>query len=237
MRPCVGYCGLDRVLRQFRRGLWHSLGGALLLVLHPPAHLQGSDANGAQTAVPGALRLGLPIDCTLGQNCFILAYVDALPGPQFEDFGGGRQTYDGHDGTDFGIASEHAMLQGVAVKAAAAGVVVRVRDGVADKRIANAQQASAISDIGCGNAVVIDHPAQWRTYYCHLRLMAPGSELAAQSQGMVQSPNRINHISLIGKRNTPQHPLVAGLWRGHYQLRRGERLLIDSWRDMTVVQP
>ena len=65
---------------------------AFLAPIHSPAQ------TGAQ-----ALALGLPIDCELGQNCHVLAYVDQLPGPAFQDAGGGRQTYDAHDGTDFAM--------------------------------------------------------------------------------------------------------------------------------------
>ena len=139
--------------------LLRSLLGVLLLI-------NGHSFAQAQAEEP---KLGLSIDCVPGKDCHILAYVDDLPGPEFRDVGGGRQTYDGHDGTDFGLADEAMMKRGVAVKAAAAGTVARVRDGVADQRIQNSQAAQAVNAIGCGNGVVIDHPHQWRTIYCHLR--------------------------------------------------------------------
>jgi hypothetical protein len=279
----------------------------------------------------------------------------------FQDFSGGRQTYDGHDGTDFALADQRAMQRGVAVKAAAAGRVVRVRDGVADKRVANPQQAQAISATGCGNAVVIDHTPEWRTYYCHLRngsllvkpgmrvekgaalglvglsglssyphvhfgvlhkgkpvdpfvgltagkdmlasrkplwetpvryletglisagfsnqredsetvwqglsstrqlttaassivfwvhpfgvlagdleqirLLAPDGSIASESHTVIASPNRINRVSWVGKRNTVVSPLGAGIWRGQYQLRRGDRLLIDATQEVAIANP
>ncbi len=309
----------------------------------------------SQTSTPATtdtgLRLSLPIDCTLGKDCHILSYTDRDPSKQFIDFGCGRQTYDGHDGTDFGIPDEKTMKKGVAVKAAAAGKIQNIRDGVPDKRIENPQQAEAISKIGCGNAVVIDHPNGWRTYYCHLRngsvtvkpgmqvekgtilgmvgssglasfphvhlgvlykgkeidpflgpdvekgcnikgrplweqpisytptglikagftsqkpdinaiwqgtltdnqpttqspalifwvhpfgllqgdiehhrLIAPDGTIAAENKTELKSPNRINGFSFIGKRNNADKPLTAGTWRGEYQLRRGEKILID----------
>ena len=56
-------------------------------------------------------------------------YSDRDPSPKAVDFGCGRQTYDGHKGTDFAIPDEKIMAKGVAVKAVAAGKVLRVRDG------------------------------------------------------------------------------------------------------------
>ncbi len=143
----------------------------------------------------------MPIDCTLGKDCHILAYFDKDAGPEFKDFGGGRQTYNGHDGTDFAIASAAAMAQGVAVKAAAAGTVMWVRDGVADKRVENEQQAKDISALGCGNAVIIRHPNAWRTYYCHLRngslAVKPGMQVV---QGAV--------LGMVGNSGLASYPHV-----------------------------
>lgn len=152
--------------------LWRLAGSLLLLSSDAFSQSQYNDQKSStqinsQTLTP--LKLGLPIDCTLGKDCHILAYFDEDTGPEFKDFGGGRQTYNGHDGTDFAIASAAVMAQGVAVKAAAAGTVMWVRDGVADKRVENEQQARDISALGCGNSVIIRHPNAWRTYYCHLR--------------------------------------------------------------------
>ena len=252
------------------------------------------------------------------------------------------------------------MRKGVAVIAAAAGIVVRVRDGVADKRVANKNQADAISPIGCGNAVVIDHPNEWRTYYCHLRngslavkkgmyvekgailgrvgtsglasfahvhfgvlhqgqkidpflgvpllqggqtekqmlwedpiryvptglisagfslkkvdvnaiwqgdssplsftdqapslvfwvhpfgviagdveqlrLISPDGKTAVEINVVIKNSNRINKVSLIEQRNTPDHRLNAGTWQGEYQLRRNDKLLIDIQRLIEVTK-
>lgn len=308
-----------------------------------------------------SLALGLPLDCTLGHDCHILAYIDKLPGTAFQDMGGGRQTYDGHNGTDFGIADEAAMQRGVVVKAAAAGKVVRVRDGVADRRIENPAQADAASDTGCGNAVVIEHPHAWRTFYCHLRqgsvavktgtqvekgaalglvgssglasyphvhfgvlhrgqkmdpftglaltqpwqpdakplwdtpiayaatglilagfssqppdinavwkgaasarslttaapvlafwvhpfgvlsgdvehfrLLDPDGQTATENKAAITTANRINRVSAVVLRNTPEHPLRAGTWAGRYQLWRHGQLRIDIRRDIEVSKP
>ena len=115
------------------------------------------------------LKFGIPIDCTLGQDCFIMHYQDLDSSPSEVDFGCGRQTYDGHKGTDFAIADETAMAKGVAVKAVAAGKVLRVRDGEPDRRVVDQTTKDAVEDKECGNGVVIDHGNGWETQYCHLR--------------------------------------------------------------------
>lgn len=135
----------------------------------------------AQNTVENDLKFAIPIDCTLGQDCFIMHYHDLDPSPAEVDFGCGRQTYDGHDGTDFAIPDEAAMAKGVAVKAVAAGKVLRVRDGEPDRRVVDQTTKDAVEDKECGNGVVIDHGNGWETQYCHLRngsiVAQPGTEV------------------------------------------------------------
>lgn len=126
----------------------------------------------AQT--PPTPRFAQPIDCKLGQDCFVLLYPDRDPSPNAVDFGCGRQTYDGHKGTDFAIPDEQAMARGVPVVASAPGRVLRVRDGVVDKRIESETDKNAVEGTECGNGVVIEHSTVpngkgWETQYCHLR--------------------------------------------------------------------
>lgn len=111
----------------------------------------------------------IPIDCNLGQDCFIMHYVDRDPSPKEVDFGCGRQTYDGHKGTDFGISDLKRMEAGVPVLATAAGTVLRVRDGVEDKLFDEQTDRQAIAGQECGNGLVIDHGNDWETQYCHLQ--------------------------------------------------------------------
>ncbi len=121
-------------------------------------------AFGAGFACPAfALDLALPLDCTLGDTCYIQQYVDHDPSGAWGDFTCGTLAYDGHDGTDFAIPTRADMASGVAVLAAASGTVKGIRDGVEDF-------APKVAGKECGNGVVIDHGGGWETQYCHMRM-------------------------------------------------------------------
>jgi hypothetical protein len=141
-------------------------------------------AAGLAAAAAGAqdLRLTLPVDCRLGETCFIQQYPDRDPGPGWADFTCGPLSYDGHSGTDFALPSLAAMEEGVAVLAAAPGRVRGVRDGMPDIP-AGAPGAPDIAGRECGNGVVLVHPGGWETQYCHMRSgsvrVAPGETVEA----------------------------------------------------------
>lgn len=134
-----------------------------------------------ETAPPyEGFRLGLPIDCKMGDPCFVLLYPDRDPGPAETDVGCGHLTYDGHDGTDFAIPS---LDTPITVVAAAPGQVLRVRDGVVDRMFEGETDKAAIEGTECGNGMVIQHADGWETQYCHLRqgsiLVKPGDQVQA----------------------------------------------------------
>jgi hypothetical protein len=130
-----------------------------------------------------APRLALPIQCNLGQTCWVANYVDVDTTSAARDFTCRARAYDGHDGVDFAIRDLGAMRAGVPVLASLAGVVKNVRDGMPDAAIADAASRARIKGRECGNGVVIDHPGGWQTQYCHLRTgsvrVKPGEQVAA----------------------------------------------------------
>lgn len=127
-------------------------------------------------------RLQVPVDCRLGLDCFIQNYMDVDPGPRASDYACGLLANDGHQGTDFRVRDLADVARGVPVLAAAAGTVVRARDGVADG-FPDEVAPNGLQGRECGNGVVIDHGGGWRTQYCHLRrgsvAVAPGDAVAA----------------------------------------------------------
>jgi Peptidase family M23 len=114
-----------------------------------------------------ALELGLPIACEVGETCFVQNYVDRDPTSDARDYACGSETYDGHNGTDFRLPSMARQRAGVAVLAAADGVVLRTRDGMADVSVRTIG-ADQIKGRECGNGVIVQHADGFQSYYCHL---------------------------------------------------------------------
>lgn len=119
------------------------------------------------SAPVGAQQLRLPLDCRLGETCFIQNWMDLDPGPGRADAACGPLSYDGHDGLDFRVPMR-ALGAGVVVKAPAAGVIRAVRDGEPDG-VYRATGRAAAPGRECGNGVVISHGAGLETQLCHLR--------------------------------------------------------------------
>lgn len=112
--------------------------------------------------------LALPLDCTLGETCFIEDYVDADPTSAQHDYTCGLKSRDGHKGTDIALLSNDLIDTGVNVLAAAPGVVEAVRDGVTDEPY-SPEVAERIKGRECGNAVRIGHDNGYQTLYCHMK--------------------------------------------------------------------
>lgn len=149
-------------------------------------------------ASAGAFDLSAPIDCDLGEVCFIQNHFDHDPSPAAQDFGCGALTYDGHDGTDYALPSLAAMEAGVAVLAAASGRVRAVRDGMADISI-RAPDAPPLNGQDCGNGLAIDHGNGWETQYCHLK---QGS-LAVKAGDQVETGDMLGLVGLSGNTEFP----------------------------------
>lgn len=136
----------------------------------------------AAVSVAGAFTVSQPIDCTLGETCYIQQYVDRDPGPGAQDFTCGPLSYDGHKGTDFALPTLDEMEAGVNVLAAAAGTVAAIRDEMPDI-LSSAPNAPDIAGRECGNGVLIRHEEGWVTQYCHMKrgsvVVRPGDAVAA----------------------------------------------------------
>lgn len=153
--------------------------------------------------------LALPIDCRPGVDCWLLRYVDHDPGPAARDYACGKLTGDGHKGTDFAIRDQAAMVAGVLVRAAAAGTVDALRDGMADQSLAPGG-LEALGGRSCGNGIRLDHGDGWTSWYCHLR----------RGSLMVQKGDRVERgqaLALVGLSGETTFPHL------HFDLRHGER--------------
>ena len=150
-------------------------------------------ALGLVLAAQGALAdlgLELPLACRPGTDCWVVNYVDLDPGPGVRDYACGRASYDGHKGVDFAVRDFALVAEGVPVRAAQAGEVQRVRDGMADAAAPQGPAGGDVTGRECGNGVVIGHGQGWTTQYCHLRkgslAVKPGQRVAAgEVVGMV----------------------------------------------------
>ena len=151
----------------------------------------------ACAAVPAraeAPRLDWPLACDLGKTCYIEDYLDHDPSPARQDYACGLNTRDGHGGTDIALLSFDAMEKGVAVLAAAPGIVIGIRDGMPDLG-----EPDVDPDRACGNGVRLDHGDGWHTQYCHLKrgsiTVKPGQTLAAGTP--------LGEVGLSGQTNHP----------------------------------
>ncbi len=149
----------------------------------------------AQAAEP-ALRL--PVKCAFPQECYIQSYVDLDPSPGMRDRACGINTYNGHKGTDFRLRTLDLMDRGVDVLAAAAGKVVRVRDGMRDVHM-KLFGRKLLFRRGAGNHVVIDHGDGWRTLYGHMRR----GSAAVKTGDIVVAGQRLGLVGLSGMTEFP----------------------------------
>ena len=170
----------------------------------PAAQPSTPPAVAPAAAGPRPITLALPIACQVGRDCFVQSYFDRDPGPANRDYRCGAQTYPDHDGLDIRLTSLAAQRRGVAVLAAAPGVVRGVRDGVADVSIRETGR-EAVANRECGNGVAIVHADGWETQYCH---MAQGS-IRVRTGETVQAGTPLGRVGLSGMTEFPHVHLAV----------------------------
>jgi hypothetical protein len=168
-----------------------------------------------------AQSFALPLECPAG-GCLIQNYVDRDPSSGVSDFRCGAASYDGHKGTDFRVLSVAAAEKGVAVRAAADGVVKATRDGVPDRIAATPADREGVAGRECGNGVVLDHGGGLETQYCHLkegsiRVRSGARVLAGAELGLVgySGDAAFAHVHFEARRDgAPFDPFGAGCGGG-----------------------
>ncbi|NOX73455.1 MAG: M23 family metallopeptidase [Alphaproteobacteria bacterium] len=163
-------------------------------------------------ASAGPISLQFPLDCDLGESCFVQNYMDRDPGAGAQDYTGGGLTYDGHKGTDIRVPYRRQIEgAGVTVFASASGTVLGTRNTMAD--IAQGDtDAPDVSARECGNGVLIDLGDGWRTQYCHMRkgsITVKTGDLVTQGQT----------LGLIGLSGMTEFPHV------HIQITKDDKLV------------
>jgi hypothetical protein len=146
----------------------------------------------------------LPVDCQIGKSCVVQNYVAHDAGPAARDYQCGTLTYKGHNGTDFRLVTTAMQRTGIDVLAAAAGQVLRARDGMADISFRE-PGAPTVDNRECGNGLLIAHGDGWETQYCH---MAQGS-LRVKIGDRVAAGQPIGRVGLSGRTEFPHLHLTV----------------------------
>ncbi|HBQ36767.1 MAG TPA: peptidase M24 [Rhodobacteraceae bacterium] len=150
--------------------------------------------------------LGLPIDCILGETCYVQHYVDRDEGPGVSDFSCGSLSYDGHKGTDIALPNIDVMQEGVDVLAAASGTVIATRNHMPDIKYGSLGAPDVDTDgTECGNGIKIRHNDGWTTMYCHMK---QGSIIVEKGQSVAKG-NVLGQVGLSGKTQFPHVHLAV----------------------------
>jgi hypothetical protein len=146
-------------------------------------------------------HFNLPLDCTLGENCWVMNYVDmgADDGKNIDPACQSR-TYDAHKGTDIAILDENTMQNGVNVIAPLDGTVTKIRDGEEDLWATDDRlEEIKAKRKECGNAVMIDHGNNVETIYCHMKK----NSIAVKPNQKIKAGDIIGQVGLSGLTQFP----------------------------------
>lgn len=140
-------------------------------------------------------RLSLPLDCGPVTSCWTSRLFDHDPGPRDVDWRCGPRASGNHDGIDIAPVDPKATVR---VLAAAAGVVLGVRNDMPDVNVLTTG-AAAVQNHECGNGLVIDHGHGWQTQYCHLRR----GTVSVRSGSAVSRGQELGQVGLSGLTELP----------------------------------
>jgi hypothetical protein len=181
----------------------HTVAGVLVAILVGAC---GGDGAGPRVE---ATRFAEPLSGTLNQTFFYLNYVDELAGSGIQDYTCGPKTYNGHAGTDITLANFAVMDTGVAVRAAARGMVLNTHDGEFDRQ--KSWIAGAVP-----NYVAIRHPDGVVSYYLHLKT----NSVAVGIGDLVEAGDLLGYVGSSGFSDIPHL---------HFEVRNADGDLIDPW--------
>lgn len=171
--------------------LRHTFAALALLALLPGI----SRAQDTPQPPPNAPTLSLPIDCTIGEDCWVVNYLDMDTTGNIEDLRCGMRSYNGHKGTDIALPDRMSMFSGVDVLAPADGTVIGIRNTEADHdgtrpNLTKARQTGKT----CGNGVDIYLGNEWTAKLCHLK---QGS-VVVKPEDKVKRGQKIAEVGLSG---------------------------------------
>ena len=116
-----------------------------------------------------AFELSFPLQCSIGEDCFIASYVDLFYTKEQKDYlCREHMTVNNNKGVKIRIRDVSAMENGIPVYAAASGMVIRKRDGIDDKLVTSDTEAKEVQSIAHGNVIIIEHDDGYKTIYSHL---------------------------------------------------------------------
>ena len=151
-------------------------------------------------------EFGATLEGMLGEDFYLVNYVDQGPSGVVTDWACGQKSYDGHRGVDLTLRSFEQMDEGVPVLAPAPGRVIDATDDAYDRN------KSWANGGGLANYVVLEHPNGLRTYYGHLRRNSITVEIG-------DPVDRGDTIALVGSAGTSDHPHL------HFQVQDTTRVL------------
>lgn len=148
-------------------------------------------------------KLRLPLDCKIGESCWMMNYADHDSGPNAVDFRCATRTYQAHDGSDFAVRDRRAE---VAVVAPAMGLVAGTRDTEPDGIYLTDKAAVATKE--CGNGLVLRHHDGWESQLCHMR----AGSLTVKPGELVKPGQKLGLVGMSGQTEFPHVHLSLRHW-------------------------